>query len=76
LNLLHLLIQRFAKGEPFHDSVNDLIADSSYSKKIGTPEDFRNIREKLMVGNYQNPSEFGDDVRQLFLNTKPTSQVI
>jgi bromodomain and WD repeat domain containing protein 1/3 len=66
--LLHSIWQS-RDSEPFREPV-DLLVHKDYAKTIDTPMDLGTVREQLEAGNYEDPIEFGRDMRLIFANSK------
>jgi len=66
--LLHLVWQS-RDSEPFREPV-DLLLHKDYTKSVDTPMDLGTVREQLEAGNYEDPVDFGKDMRLIFANSK------
>ncbi|KAM4663406.1 bromodomain and WD repeat-containing protein 3 [Discoglossus pictus] len=66
--LLDLIYER-EDSEPFRQPVNSLNYPD-YQDIIETPMDFSTVKATLEAGNYNDPLEFGRDVRLIFSNSK------
>ncbi|KAL5289713.1 BRWD3 family protein [Megaselia abdita] len=56
-------------SQPFREPV-DTIEHPDYLQIIDTPMDLLTIREELIGGNYETPSNFARDVRLIFQNSR------
>ncbi|XP_035664556.1 PH-interacting protein-like isoform X2 [Branchiostoma floridae] len=66
--LLNIMFQ-MEDSEPFRNPV-DPLEYPDYRNIIDTPMDLGTVREQLMVGAYENPTELSKDVRLIFNNSK------
>ena len=67
-NLLDIL-NRSEDSIPFRQPVN-LLNVPDYLQVIDQPMDLQTVGEKLQAGHYATPSEFANDVRLIFENSK------
>lgn len=56
-------------SQPFREPV-DTLEHPDYLQIIDTPMDLLTVREELIGGNYETPSNFARDVRLIFQNSR------
>lgn len=56
-------------SEPFREPV-DTIQHPDYLQIVDTPMDLRTIKEDLLGGNYESPTDFAKDMKLIFQNSR------
>lgn len=54
---------------PFREPV-DCLEHPDYHQVIDTPMDLRTVKEDLLGGNYESPTEFAKDMKLIFTNSR------
>ena len=67
-DLLEILNQS-NDSDPFREPI-DILYVPDYLQVIDYPMDLQTVGEKLVANNYATPSEFAEDVRLIFENSK------
>ena len=63
------ILNRLEDAEPFKEPV-DPLKFKDYPRFITTPMDLQTVGEELKADNYATPTEFANDVRLIFKNSK------